>query len=69
MDTKKKKTKRVPQGSLNPYSPWNCTAFKWIKQLAVCYGLLSPLTLKDPPMLQPPSDTKPQWIATYHDQT
>eukprot|EP00957_Ditylum_brightwellii_P188808 14372069-Ditylum_brightwellii.AAC.1 len=64
----KKKTRKVPQGSLNPYSPWSCATFKWIKQLVFHHGLLDPLPHQDLLMLEPSSVTKHQWIASYQEQ-
>eukprot|EP00957_Ditylum_brightwellii_P054696 4143812-Ditylum_brightwellii.AAC.1 len=59
----KKKTRKVPQGSFNPYSPWSLDTFKWIKQLSIRCGKLDPILVKYPPM--PPPPKRAEWDETH----
>eukprot|EP00957_Ditylum_brightwellii_P115774 8831048-Ditylum_brightwellii.AAC.1 len=46
MGSKKKKARKVPQGSLNPYSPWSSSSFKWINSLLSTMACLIHWTIK-----------------------
>ena len=45
---------KKPQGSNDPNSNWAKASFNWAKQLAICFGVLDPMVVPDPP-LPPPS--------------
>eukprot|EP00957_Ditylum_brightwellii_P082585 6279692-Ditylum_brightwellii.AAC.1 len=64
---KKLKTRKIAQGSSDPYSPWARASFKWAKQLAIHFGTLNPYTTKDHPMPEPLATTKSEWIQAYND--
>ena len=50
------KIKKVPAQKTCPWENWSQVRFRWVKQLAVCFGLLDPTKVRDPPMPPRPEE-------------
>ena len=57
LEPEKIKIKSVPTANFDAHSNWAKATFNWTKQLAICYGVLDPITEKDPPMPPPLNPT------------
>ena len=42
--------RKVPSQSMDVHKPWSRARFRWMKWLAICFGVLDPTTMMDPPM-------------------